>query len=74
MFVDTGYKPGDYPENAIVVPAEIPKQKAYRVKIFDGETLTNDAVRCLNSDGVEGFFDLATQTFHPTEEGYPWHY
>lgn len=69
MYIDTGYKPENHPEDAIVVPMGVPTPPVRRCRIFDGETMEHDYVRCLNPDGVEGFFDLVTQTFHPIEGG-----
>lgn len=72
MYIDTGYKPNKRVQDAIgaiSATKEVPAPFVHKMRISDGDVVIHEFVRCLNPDGVEGFFDLVTQTFHPIEGG-----
>ena len=69
MYIDTGYKPNENVKNAISEIKGVPAPFVRKMRISDGDVVAREFVRCLNPDGVEGFFDLVTQTFHPIEGG-----
>lgn len=69
MYIDTGYKPNESVKNAISEIKGVSAPLILKARILDGDVVTREFVRCLNPDGVEGFFDLVTQTFHPIEGG-----
>lgn len=69
MYIDTGYKPNENIKSAISEIKGVSAPLILKARILDGDVVTHEFVRCLNPDGVEGFFDLVTQTFHPIEGG-----
>ena len=69
MYIDTGYKPNENVKNAIPGIKGVFAPLILKARISDRDVVTHEFVRCLNPDGVEGFFDLVTQTFHPIEGG-----
>lgn len=72
MYIDTGCKPNEKVKDAIgaiAVTAKATIPPLYRARLWDVDTMTNDFVLCRNPDGVEGYYDLVTNTFHPIEGG-----